>query len=272
MNISVIIPTYNEQNYITRCLNSLLNQTLQPLEIIVVDDGSTDGTKVIVKRYKQVTLISQLHSGPAKARNLGASIAKGDIFVFVDADMEFDHKYLQKLTQPLKKSQVQATFTKQEYVANADNIWAVCWNINCGFIDNLHIDPSINDKASTFRAIKSNIFSKTKGYLDIGYGEDVTVLSQLKDVNAIPAKGAICYHYNPTSLIEVFISARWIAQGFSLKDYRAVLSCLFPNSLRRGISLAINHHRPNFLLFKVVYDLGIIIGFIQRIFTNKHAK
>lgn len=93
--ISVIVPAYNVEKYIRRCLDSLVNQTYSQMEIIVVDDGSTDGTGEIIQEYVEryegkVFLFSQENAGQAVARNNGIQYATGDYIGFVDAD-DFVH-------------------------------------------------------------------------------------------------------------------------------------------------------------------------------------
>ena len=77
--ISVVIPTYNEEKDIGLCLSSLKEQSYKNLEVIVVDDGSTDKTREIVKKFKKIKLIEGEHKGPGFSRNIGARHAKGDI-------------------------------------------------------------------------------------------------------------------------------------------------------------------------------------------------
>jgi glycosyltransferase involved in cell wall biosynthesis len=88
--ISVIIPVYNAQNYINRCIDSILNQTIEELEIIIVDDGSTDKTPEISNNYasnhSNIMVIHKTNEGQGIARNSGLAIAKGDYIAFVDAD------------------------------------------------------------------------------------------------------------------------------------------------------------------------------------------
>ena len=88
--ISVIIPAYNVQDYIAECLDSILNQTYKDLEIIVVDDGSTDNTPQILeeyaKKYPQIRILTQQNSGQSVARNWGLRESSGDYIVFVDSD------------------------------------------------------------------------------------------------------------------------------------------------------------------------------------------
>ena len=88
--VSVIIPVYNVEEYLRECLDSVVNQTLKEIEIICVDDGSTDNSLEISKEYAQkdnrITVIKQRNSGSGTARNCGINIAKGDFIAFMDSD------------------------------------------------------------------------------------------------------------------------------------------------------------------------------------------
>jgi glycosyltransferase involved in cell wall biosynthesis len=86
-SISVIIPAYNAADCISRALDTVLQQTLSACEVIVVDDGSTDNTSEVVRKYPEpVRLVATKNQGPGCARNTGAQIARGDWFAFLDAD------------------------------------------------------------------------------------------------------------------------------------------------------------------------------------------
>jgi hypothetical protein len=85
--VSVIIPTYNRAHLIERAIQSVLLQEYSPLEIIVVDDGSTDNTTdLIARKYPQVSYVKQTNSGPSAARNHGIRLSSGDIIMFLDSD------------------------------------------------------------------------------------------------------------------------------------------------------------------------------------------
>lgn len=90
MKVSVIVAAYNIENYIERCLESLVNQTLKDIEIIVVNDGSTDNTCLKVEKFlnrdKRAILINQENKGSIEARKSGLNIAKGEYILFVDGD------------------------------------------------------------------------------------------------------------------------------------------------------------------------------------------
>ena len=83
--VSIIIPTYNRESYVTDAIDSCLAQTYPNCEIIVVDDGSTDDTEVLLqKRYKnKIHLVKQENQGPGIARNHGIAIAQGELIHFL---------------------------------------------------------------------------------------------------------------------------------------------------------------------------------------------
>lgn len=90
LTISIIIPAYNEEDYIGECLRSIAKQTLEPNEVIVVDNGSTDKTAEIARSFLFVTLISEKKSGLTLARNTGFAAASGDILCRINADVRLD--------------------------------------------------------------------------------------------------------------------------------------------------------------------------------------
>ncbi len=85
--VSVILPVYNRERTVARAIDSVLAQTYRPLELIVVDDGSTDGTRGVLEGFgPRITVIEQSHDGPYVARNVGLRHARGSLVAFVDSD------------------------------------------------------------------------------------------------------------------------------------------------------------------------------------------
>ena len=97
---SVIVPTFNNKSTIVQCVESLVFQDSSPNEIIIVDDGSTDGTsdlaRAITNRFRNVRHFRIDHSGPSHARNVGISESTGDTVLFADADAIYSRDYLTK--------------------------------------------------------------------------------------------------------------------------------------------------------------------------------
>ncbi|MBQ6516167.1 glycosyltransferase family 2 protein [bacterium] len=106
IKVSVIIPVYNTSQYLERCLNSVVKQTLKEIEIICVNDGSTDNSLDILKAYSEkdgrIVLINQENHGQAHARNQALKIAGGEYIGFVDSDDWIDLDYYEKLYNTAK--------------------------------------------------------------------------------------------------------------------------------------------------------------------------
>lgn len=100
---SVIIPVYNTEKYLKKCLDSVFNQSFSDYEVIVVNDGSTDGSIDIINEYKVelINLEKKETIGPSYARNLGVSKAKGEYILFLDSDDYYEPDLLQKINDSL---------------------------------------------------------------------------------------------------------------------------------------------------------------------------
>lgn len=99
--ISVIIPIYNTSIYLEKCLNSLVNQSLKEIEIICINDGSTDNSLEILQKYaksdERIVIINQQNKGQSAARNVGIKVAKGEYIGFIDSDDWADETMFEKL-------------------------------------------------------------------------------------------------------------------------------------------------------------------------------
>lgn len=270
--ISVIIPTYNEERHISQCIESFKIQTYKPLEIIVVDDGSRDKTLKILKKTKGIRVLKQKHQGPGAARNKGALKAKGEILVFVDADMTFDKKFIDKLTLPIRIGKTIGTFSREEFVSNSENLWARNWSINRGWEEGRMHPTNYPDTQKVFRAILKDKFDSVGGFdTKVGYTDDWSLANKLGK-EAIAAEGAIFYHRSPDSLKEAFIQARWMSQrpyklGI-IGRWLALLRVSLPISLIVGTLKAIKHQSASFIPFKIVVDFASFVG-ISRMFLRK---
>ena len=100
MKVSVIVPVYNQEKYIGRCIDSILSQTMTDFELILINDGSIDKSLDILKKYakkdKRIKVIDQKNMGVAKTRNKGIDLASGEFIAFVDNDDYLDNTYLEE--------------------------------------------------------------------------------------------------------------------------------------------------------------------------------
>ena len=106
--ISVIVPVYNTEKYLKKCLDSIVNQTYQDIEVIIVNDGSTDNSKKITDEYitkfpEKVKCINKENGGLSSARNCGIELATGDYIAFVDSDDYIDMQLFEQLLPYVKR-------------------------------------------------------------------------------------------------------------------------------------------------------------------------
>ena len=110
--VSIIIPTYNRKKLLIRALRSILAQTYKNYEIIIYDDGSTDGTEAEIGQFnKTVVYLKGEHSGVSHARNEALRVSKGEYIAFLDDDDWWDEKYLETTVKRLKREDVIGVFT-----------------------------------------------------------------------------------------------------------------------------------------------------------------
>jgi glycosyltransferase involved in cell wall biosynthesis len=123
IRISVIIPVYNSESYLSECMDSILSQSLGEIEIICVDDGSTDASLSMLKNYEKrdarIRIIEQSHKNGAAARNRGLEIAKGEYLAFMDAD---DYYYADALKIAYSKAEKDSEIDIVVFGANEYNV------------------------------------------------------------------------------------------------------------------------------------------------------
>ena len=114
IEFSIIIPVYNAENSLDRCLRSILNQSFPNFEVILVDDGSTDNSNGLCRSYvdsdTRFKLFSQQNQGPSAARNQGLDVAKGNYIVFVDSDDYIEVNFLEILKTAFGKRDADVVF------------------------------------------------------------------------------------------------------------------------------------------------------------------
>lgn len=120
--ISIVISLFNKSSYVERTIKSVLNQTYQDFELIIVDDGSTDDSveKVLKITDPRINLIKQKNSGVSAARNKGIRTAKAELIAFLDADDEWDENFLQEVMN-LKNKYKDAEAFSLSYKMRTDN-------------------------------------------------------------------------------------------------------------------------------------------------------
>ena len=176
MDISVIIPTYNRRNTLPRAVESVLNQIYKPIEIIVVDDGSTDGAKEMCSEmYPLVRYIYQANSGVSSARNTGIKSASGDWIALLDSDDEW---LPDKLDRQVKLLQDNAEIR----FCHTNEIW-------------IRNNVRINQKKK-HQKYGGNIFNKCLDICRISPSSSLFHTSVIKDVGLFDESLDVCEDYD----------------------------------------------------------------------------
>lgn len=127
--ISVIVPVYNVEKYLSECIDSVLSQTYDNYEIILVDDGSTDNSGKICDEYAEkhdkITVIHKENSGPSKTRNVGLEISKGEYIYFLDSDDYLVSDAFDKLIKTAKKENADVVFFDAHSFADPEDAFDV---------------------------------------------------------------------------------------------------------------------------------------------------
>ncbi len=124
--ISVIVPIYNVENYLEKCIDSILNQTYQNLEVILVDDGSPDNCAKICDEYankdSRVVVLHKENGGVSSARNLGLEKAKGEFITFVDSDDYLEPTMYEKLIQKQQLENLDIVFARYKEIYESGEV------------------------------------------------------------------------------------------------------------------------------------------------------
>ncbi len=124
--VSIIIPVYDSAAYVEKCLRSVMMQTYQNIEILVVDDGSTDGSSAVLERLAgedpRIRLVRQENSGVASARNRGLELATGTYLTFVDGDDYISRDYVEALVQCARENDAEMVICGLQYVDESGKV------------------------------------------------------------------------------------------------------------------------------------------------------
>ena len=220
IKVSVIVPMYNKEQKISKCLDSLINQTLREIEIVVVDDGSKDNSAEIVKKYcekdSRVRYVKQDNQGPGAARNVGIINSKGRYIGFVDCDDYVEHEMYEIMYNAAEQNNCEVAVCQEEnvYVDDEGHVtklgethfpyneitvvtgkMVLEWFLNFNYL-------SLN--SACFKIVRKSVFVEKDIYFpdNYRYAEDLTIcggiLSVAKSVAVIPKSLYIYEHESNT--------------------------------------------------------------------------
>ncbi len=196
--ISVIIPVYNCEKYISRCVDSVLNQSYKDFELILVDDGSTDSSGVLcdgfLQRDKRVLVIHKKNGGASSARNAGLEIANGDYIAFIDADDWVDANYLDALIKPM-------IYNQEVDIVLMPSVDESSMELVIGEQVNKRREGCIEKKAAVLALIKKEIS---------GIWAVWSKVYKRKIFNSLKFNEALCYGEDLIINLELFLRAQKI--------------------------------------------------------------
>lgn len=204
--ISIIIPVYNAKQYIKRCLDSILNQGFSNYEIILIDDGSNDGSELIVDQYrnKNIIVIHEINKGPAFARNSGLSYATGKYVWFIDADDEIEQDSLEIMNKILEMEEADILFFNYRLITNTEEIVSIRYKSDYYVGGNLipfrsYLIRNSFAKLTTccMQLYKREMISDLKFYSDkeVGYEDTIFCICAFLKAKSIRTTNDIFYRY-----------------------------------------------------------------------------
>lgn len=204
--ISVIVPIYNIAQYLQRCLDSILRQTYRELEIILVDDGSTDESGTICDTYaekdERIKVVHKENGGVSSARNMGLDIATGEYIGFVDGDDLLDEKLFEVLMKNAERNQCDISCCQLATI-DVDGTLKTTYNNKSQFferdyiIKNYFFDPFIKDTmySQCNKIFRRSLVEKLR-YKQYKYGEDILfVFEVLERSNGMYYDNYVGYYY-----------------------------------------------------------------------------
>jgi glycosyltransferase involved in cell wall biosynthesis len=252
---SVVIPTFNGGSRIGNCLDSLVKQTTsRDVEILVVDDGSTDNTAGVVGRYSSVRLISQSNAGPAAARNRGALEAQGTILLFTDDDCVPMPDWLDAMLGAFKDPSVVGT--KGVYRTHQKSLAARFVQIEYEDKYRLMSGLSSIDFIDTYSAgFRRDRFLEMSGYdtsFPVACAEDVELSYRMSargwKMTFVPA--AIVYHTHPDTFW------RYLKKKYKFAFWRVL-------AVRKNPSKGVrDSHTPQIMKLQLLFAPALLLGVV----------
>lgn len=227
--VSIVVPTYNVENKINECINSLINQSLKNIEIIFIDDGSSDSTVSILKKIQKlypdkIVVVQQQHLGPSAARNKGIQLSKGKYIAFVDSDDFVSKDMYEKMVNCLEKNDCDLVACGRINInENGKTKVFLPYNVrNISMKDN----PKLLYLTTQFiwdKLYKKSIIDEysIKYPENIDYAEDFNFLTKYKYYcNLICTLNEALYYYHESSMKSITNSCdqRWLQICDSLGD------------------------------------------------------
>lgn len=288
LSVSVVVPVYNGMKTIAGTVEKLLRQSYKPIEIIVVDDGSTDGTLAALRRFEpKIKLIAKTNGGPASARNRGIDLAKGNVVAFTDSDCLPTENWLQCLI---------AGFTNESIAGVGGTITSAEKTLISEYIDLAgFLNPQADIKGNIPYLITANacfrkvVLSKVSGFSEEFRkpgGEEPELCWRIKKLGYqfSVAPDAIVYHHHRQTVLSflktmlaygegAFVLGRLVPQYMIDRPQRLLLQKFLS---WRALFRSLRSHKRNtsfkhaicFSFLAYVKDVSFTVGYLRGMYRN----
>ncbi len=205
MKFSLVVPVYNVEDYVLKCLKSIDSQSYKNYEVIIVDDGATDNSANIIKKFiknkKNFKYYQKENGGLSDARNYGVKYASGDYLLFIDSDDYVNKDLLQKLNELLEKEKFNIVRFGVNIVDEKGNLLKIVNNVQCNSNKKYNILKAILKNefvevswlyAYSLPFWQKNNFSFTKGTIHEDFGLTPIIFSKVDTIGLLPYHG---YNY-----------------------------------------------------------------------------
>lgn len=259
--ISVIIPVYNAERYLDECIQSVLRQTYTDLEILLIDDGSTDASGAICDRYASqhgnVHVMHNQNQGPAASRKCGIQMAQGELIMFVDADDWISKDMLAIMEAELSSSAADIVFCTYEDVYKNGKIVrqqplpqkdVTGWTVFAKSVYEIHGARSLAT-GPWAKLYRKKLFENVDFREHITIGEDYTMLLQvLKNASSVRVLRATLYHRR-------MFGGNISRSGYTERHRQALDNYL---QVRDGLIGAFPQYRVEILGYHIEYEMAVI--------------
>ncbi|WP_407536954.1 glycosyltransferase family 2 protein [Cetobacterium somerae] len=230
IKISIIMPIYNLENYLEKCLESVLNQTLKEIEVICIDDGSTDNSLKILRKYKdeRIKIFTKENGGVSSARNYGLKVARGEYIGFVDGDDFIEVDMYQKLYRNAITNKSDIVICNIKYIFSENNY--KIFSENFLGVKKIKTNKELfNIKGYVWNKIfKKQIINEIKFDENIKWGEDQLFFTEtLFKSDIITFENSISYNYYQRQNSSTFVSNEKILD--LIKSYKKIKDILLEN-------------------------------------------
>lgn len=278
--LSIIIPVYNVEQYLERCIESIINQTLKDLEIILVNDGSTDRSGEICERYanqdNRILVINKKNGGVSSARNVGLEIARGEWIAFVDSDDYIEKNMYEILYKNAIKYDVEVSSCFFKYLTADDTVLfnptenhlklnKIFKGIE--FLELLYIDSYTNGLCVSMwnKIYKKKIFQQLRFPINTKYEDDeICHKIYLQDINV----------YCDTSGFYIYVQNLNSLSHMEFKEKNLVFLEIINNRITSFNEASLENLKIQSLIlyFNIVIEYYFKIKSIEKVFNFKMYK